>query len=69
MENGLKAEFGTPRDLLEKEVGHFKTMVFDNGQAYYDEMMGLIANSEAYKEGLACDGHGVAKGETSNPEF
>lgn len=66
MENGLKVEFGTPRDLLEKEVGHFKSMVFDNGQAYYDEMMGLIAKEEVYKKVLAGDGHGIAKGETSD---
>jgi ATP-binding cassette subfamily C (CFTR/MRP) protein 1 len=42
LNHGQVEEFGSPRELLTKEVGYFRDMVMDNGEDYFKEMMRLV---------------------------
>lgn len=46
LKDGQVKEFGSPRELLTKEVGYFRDMVMDNGEGYYNEMMRLVEEGE-----------------------
>lgn len=46
LKDGQVEEFGSPRELLTKEVGYFRNMVMDNGEGYYNEMMRLVEEGE-----------------------
>jgi len=46
LNQGKLEEFGSPRDLLEKEFGYFKAMVSENGENFLQQMWELIEAKE-----------------------
>lgn len=46
LNQGKLIEFGTPRDLLEKDSGYFKAMVGENGENFIQQMWQLIEEKE-----------------------